>query len=105
MKEGFMLLVGRKSQHQNVATDSSLWKVLVSLKTHVDRCSYWVVGDGRDDIEAWEDIWIEEGLCIAQHNNIPQEIQSARVCDLVDAAGNWSWALLQPWMPRDMQNC
>ncbi|MCI33499.1 hypothetical protein A2U01_0054716, partial [Trifolium medium] len=59
-------------------------------------------GDGRD-IEAWEDIWIEEGLCIAQHINIPQEIQSARVCDSVDAAGNWNWALLQPWMPRDMQ--
>jgi hypothetical protein len=81
------VLRGKYVQNAAKTTDSSLWKVLVSLKNHVDRCSYWVVGDGRD-IEAWEDVWIEEGLCIAQHINIPQEIQSAHVCDLVDAAGN-----------------
>ncbi|MCI21240.1 hypothetical protein A2U01_0042406, partial [Trifolium medium] len=33
----------------------------------------------------------------------PNDLYGARVCDLVDAHGNWNWALLQNWMPNQLQ--
>ncbi|GAU22321.1 hypothetical protein TSUD_106490 [Trifolium subterraneum] len=54
---------------------------------------------------AWllDDTYKEE-LSIIQHVDIPNDLYGARVCDLVDAHGNWNWALLQNWMPNQLQH-
>ncbi|PNX60788.1 hypothetical protein L195_g052111, partial [Trifolium pratense] len=85
------------------ATDSSLWRVLVGLKHHVWNYCQWIVGDGKD-IDAWNHVWVEENVVINQHATIPQDLQGARVCDLVDDNGCWNWTLLQNWMPTEIEN-
>ncbi|PNX79213.1 RNA-directed DNA polymerase (reverse transcriptase) [Trifolium pratense] len=42
----------------------NLWNALNDIKPMLDRFSYWHVGNGCDT-------WIEEGLCLDQHINIP----------------------------------
>ncbi|MCH89608.1 putative ribonuclease H protein, partial [Trifolium medium] len=67
---------------------------------------YWcqiMRGDGRD-IEAWNHVWIEENLVLMQHITIPQDLQGAKVCDLVDENGCWNWNLMRDWMPLDLQH-
>ncbi|MCI04750.1 putative ribonuclease H protein, partial [Trifolium medium] len=64
--------------------------------------SVWTVGDGCD-IDAWIDVWIEEGLCLDQHLTIPSHLLSLKVGDLVDGNGNWNWRLFESWMPDEYQ--
>jgi hypothetical protein len=83
-------------------TDSSLWKAIVKPAPHLNNYGIWTVGDGKE-VEAWNHMWIEVGLTISEmHINVPVELQGVKVCDLVDAAGNWNWALFQGWMPQEI---
>ncbi|MCI43433.1 hypothetical protein A2U01_0064670, partial [Trifolium medium] len=82
---------------------SSLWKTLVELKPLLDRFSYWSVGDGCT-IDAWNEAWIEEGLCLDQKVTIPSHLSGLKVCDLVDNDGKWNWNLLTNWLPTVLQN-
>ncbi|PNY12420.1 ribonuclease H [Trifolium pratense] len=84
------------------SNDSSLWKVLVELKPLLDRFSYWRVGDGRT-IDAWNEAWIEEGLCLNQQVSIPPHLSGLKVCDLVDNDGKWNWNLITNWVPAVLQ--
>ncbi|GAU25543.1 hypothetical protein TSUD_259770 [Trifolium subterraneum] len=81
---------------------SNLWNALNDIKPMLDRFNYWQVGDGCD-INAWCDAWIEEGLCLDQHINIPSQLQGKKVCDLLDEEGRWDWILFDSWMPTSFQ--
>ncbi|MCI49712.1 hypothetical protein A2U01_0070956, partial [Trifolium medium] len=63
---------------------SSLWKYIVKLSPKLDNLCFWALGDGTD-VDAWRHAWIQEGMrVIDQINNIPEELQNIKVCDLVD---------------------
>ncbi|PNX96848.1 hypothetical protein L195_g020063, partial [Trifolium pratense] len=48
-------------------------------------------GDGRD-VNAWRNARIELGLRVEEQDVvIPADLQNARVCDLIDNAGDWNW--------------
>lgn len=54
--------------------------------------------DGRN-IHAWEDNWLEIGKNLLDYQvSVPEELEEARVCDLVDSSRNWNWNLLKSWM-------
>jgi hypothetical protein len=63
----------------------------------------WKKGCGIN-IDAWNHVWVEEGLCLMQNIDIPTELCGAKVCDLVDIHGNWNWPLFQNWMPMHIQS-
>ncbi|GAU47106.1 hypothetical protein TSUD_403390 [Trifolium subterraneum] len=83
------------------ASDSSLWRALNELKPILDKHSCWSVGDGRD-INAWNDVWIEEGLCLQDQFYIPQHLNDMKVADLVTDDGQWNWSLLGSWIPSNL---
>jgi hypothetical protein len=85
------------------SSDSSFWKAIRRLSSHMIEASFWTVGDGCD-IEAWRHAWIKEGYCIADDNiAVPQELWEAKVCDLVDSNGEWNWQILGDWLPNDIK--
>ncbi|GAU12210.1 hypothetical protein TSUD_01770 [Trifolium subterraneum] len=65
---------------------SNLWNALNDIKPMLGRFSYWHV-DNRCDINVWCEAWIEEGLCLDQHINIPSQLKGKKVCELLDKEG------------------
>ncbi|MCH86827.1 RNA-directed DNA polymerase (Reverse transcriptase) [Trifolium medium] len=84
------------------ATDSSLRKALFKIEPMLHQFSVWTVGDG-EDIDAWSQVWIEEGLRLDQQLNIPSHMVGLKVRELVDDNGGWNWSLLESWMPYEYQ--
>jgi hypothetical protein len=84
------------------ASSSSLWKNLYEHRSIMHNFSYWSVGDGKD-IDAWSEAWLEDGLYINKHINIPPHLLGLKVRELVDNEGKWNWSLLQSWMPPTLQ--
>jgi ribonuclease HI len=83
-------------------SDSSLWKNLIKLSVHLNDYCFWAIGDGRI-VNAWNDVWIEEGLRISELNlQIPETLKDVKVRTLVDQEGNWNWSLFQEWMPMSL---
>ncbi|PNX97917.1 ribonuclease H [Trifolium pratense] len=96
------IMRGKYKNDEARTTDSNLWKVIAGLKHHVWNNCKWIIGDGKD-IDAWKHVWIEENLILEQHTSIPQDLQGARVCDLVGNDGYWNWNMLQDWMPANLR--
>lgn len=47
----------------------------------------WNIGDGRS-VYAWDDIWIEVGICISDHvQSIPESLKGIKVRDFVNGSG------------------
>jgi mannosylglycoprotein endo-beta-mannosidase len=90
----------------NRATHSSLWRAMNGLHSYVDSYSYWSIGNGRS-INAWNQAWIEAGMCVEDMVAIPDNLRGVKVVDLVNGEGNWNWSLLDNWMPEDIkkENC
>ncbi|CAJ2675557.1 unnamed protein product [Trifolium pratense] len=84
-------------------SSSSTWKTLVQLKHHLSHNMFWQVGDGYN-IHAWNQEWIEPGLCVRNLCIIPNHMQDICVRDLLDESGTWNWNLLVEWMPSNIMN-
>jgi hypothetical protein len=83
-------------------TDSSLWKHIVRLSASLNDYCFWSIGDGRN-VDAWNDVWIEEGLRVSDLNlQIPELLQDVKVSALTDMEGNWNWNLFHDWMPTSL---
>ncbi|GAU26489.1 hypothetical protein TSUD_361220 [Trifolium subterraneum] len=84
------------------APASSLWKNIVKLSSNLNKYSFWAVGNGYS-VDAWTSAWIDAGLRITDLDlAIPEELQNAKVCDLVDSSGEWNWSMMRGWMPVDL---
>jgi hypothetical protein len=82
-------------------TGSSLWKTLMALNHVIQMFSYWIVGDGKS-IDAWQDTWLDEGIVLAQHVDIPQHLLGVKLYELVDLDGRWNLNLMKDWMPASL---
>ncbi|KAK2394949.1 hypothetical protein QL285_056723 [Trifolium repens] len=85
------------------SSSSSLWKSLVHLKDHLSHHNFWQVGDGCN-IHAWNQEWIEPGLCVSNYCTIPSQLHDLCVRDLLDERGTWNWQLMLDWMPSNIIN-
>lgn len=83
---------------------SSLWegKPKVSKDIHFFDC--WHVGDSMR-IRVWQDNWLGEELRTndIQHL-IPDNLVGAKVVDLVNDQMEWSWNLLDGWLPLEWRD-
>lgn len=71
-------------------TDSSLWKEIVKNIPIVMSAGIWNIGDRRHTYD-WEDNWLEIGRNLLDYQiNVLAALENARVCDLLDASGNWN---------------
>jgi ribonuclease HI len=84
-------------------SDSSIWKALLRLKEQLISNTSWCIRNGNS-VDAWNHVWIEPGCRVNQLCVVPTQLQSARVCDLVDDHGSWNWQLLEPWIPSNILN-
>jgi ribonuclease HI len=79
-----------------------LWKHIVRLSASLNDYCFWSIGDGRN-VDAWNDVWIEEGLRVSDLNlQIPELLQDVKVSALTDMEGNWNWNLFHDWMPTSL---
>jgi ribonuclease HI len=85
------------------ASNSSLWKCLQDLKPLMLTFSYWSIGNGND-IDAWNEAWIDEGTRIIDQTNIPPHLLGLAVSELVDSEGQWNWNLIHTWLPPHLLN-
>lgn len=80
-------------------TDSHLRKSIAKLWHRLYEHSWWSIGNGNN-IDICQDVWIEEGLRLADCNfQIPEHIQGAKLSDLVTVDGEWNWRALNNWLP------
>jgi hypothetical protein len=67
-----------------------LWKHIVRLSASLNDYCFWSIGDGRN-VDAWNDVWIEEGLRVSDLNlQILEQLQDVKVSALTDMEGNWN---------------
>jgi hypothetical protein len=72
------------------ASDSSLWKNIVKVSPNLNKYSFWAVCNGQS-VEAWTNAWVDVGLRVADLDlAIPEALQNAKVCELVDSSGEWN---------------
>ncbi|WJX75580.1 hypothetical protein P8452_59100 [Trifolium repens] len=94
---------GRNMIHTNKAiakaTDSNLWKSLVSFWEQIENLSVWAVGIGRT-VSAWDHCWIAPNIKIADLDiTISDNLVRAKVRELITDSRDWNWQLLEDWLP------
>ncbi|MCI42310.1 putative ribonuclease H protein, partial [Trifolium medium] len=64
--------------------------------------SYWSVRDGNS-VELCNHKWLDKDTRISDLNLvIPEQFRNAKVKDVVDVNGDWSWSLLKDWLPANI---
>ncbi|GAU48590.1 hypothetical protein TSUD_405800 [Trifolium subterraneum] len=95
---------GRLEQGNIIArsSDSFIWKGLVKSWIHIGEFEMWTVGDGQT-IKAWSDKWLsnEPGLDIYVEQ-MPTEMHSWTVSDMLNGDGNWNMSVLKNYLPQEI---
>lgn len=62
---------------------SANWKILYKISKLLKEYCHWIVGDG-EEINVWEDKWIDNIVIKDYVLNIPSELTHLKVSDIID---------------------